>query len=175
MSKYNSISALHGSEFSWIRCDGKGSFLNSPMLKDWCEQEVANGTTCLVVDLAGCKGMDSTFMGTMAGLAMRLMKLPEGKLQVAEPGDRNRKSLEDLGLDVLMQIDPADALWRSHISDVRDNLKPCELIQDKVDQAPHILESHRKLCEADEGNTQKFGTVLDFLEAEVKAKESAKK
>lgn len=145
------------------------------MLKDWCEQEIANGTTCLVIDLAGCKGMDSTFMGTMAGLAMRLMKLPEGKLQVAEPGDRNRKSLEDLGLDVLMQIDPADAFWRSQISDVRGNLKPCETIQDKINQGPHVLEAHKKLCEADERNTRKFGTVLDFLEAEVKAKESAKK
>jgi len=145
------------------------------MLKDWCEQEIANGTTCLVVDLAGCKGMDSTFMGTMAGLAMRLMKLPDGELQVAEPGDRNRKSLEDLGLDVLMQIDPADAHWRSQISDVRGNLKPCETIRGKIDQAPHVLDAHKKLCEADEENTKKFGTVLDFLEAEVKAKESAKK
>ena len=144
-------------------------------MKDWCEQEIANGTTCLVIDLAGCKGMDSTFMGTMAGLAMRLMKLPEGKLQVAEPGDRNRKSLEDLGLDVLMQIDPVDAFWRSQISDVRAHLKPCETIQAKIDQAPHVLEAHKKLCEADEDNTRKFGTVLDFLEAEVKAKESAKK
>lgn len=174
MSKDNSISASHESEFSWIRCDGKGSFLNSPMLKDWCEREIANGVTCIVVDLEGCKGMDSTFMGTMAGLAMRLMKLPEGKLQVAEPGERNRKSLEDLGLDVLMQIDPKDACWRSKISDVRSNLETCEVMQGKVDQAPHVLEAHKKLCEADENNTRKFGTVLDFLEAEVKAKESAK-
>ncbi len=145
------------------------------MLKDWCEREIKNGATCVVVDLEGCKGMDSTFMGTIAGLAMRLMKLPDGQLQVAEPGDRNRKSLEDLGLDVLMQIDPEEALWRSSIDDVRSKLKTCETMQEKIDQAPHVLEAHKKLCEADETNTQKFGTVLDFLEAEVKAKESAKK
>ena len=102
MSEEYSISACHENEFSWIRCEGKGSFVNSPMLKDWCEQEINAGVSCIVVDLEECKGMDSTFMGTMAGLAMRLMKLPGGKLQVAEPSECNRKSLEDLGLDALM-------------------------------------------------------------------------
>ena len=177
MNIENSISAYHDSEFSWIRCDGKGSFLNSPMLKEWCEREVNNGVLCLVVDLAACKGMDSTFMGTMAGLAMRLMKLPGGVLQVAEPGEKNRNSLEDLGLDALMQIDPVDAVWRGQIQDVREKLLPYNAtngLQQKADQAPHVLDAHKKLCEADERNTNKFGTVLDFLEAEVKAKGSAK-
>ncbi|MBT8036853.1 MAG: hypothetical protein KJO21_04850 [Verrucomicrobiae bacterium] len=112
----------------------------------------------------------------MAGLAMRLMKLPKGKLQVAEPGQRNQKSLEDLGLDVLMQIDPADGIWRDEIDAIRGKLQPCvpNGMQEKA-EAPHVLYAHKKLCEADERNTQKFGTVLDFLEAEVKAKESTEK
>ena len=147
------------------------------MLKEWCECEVNNGASCLVIDLAVCKGMDSTFMGTMAGLAMRLTKLPGGMLQVAEPGEKNRNSLEDLGLDALMQIDPVDAVWRGQIQDVREKLKPCNrangLLQ-RADQAPHVLDAHKKLCEADERNTRKFGAVLDFLEAEVKAKTAGK-
>lgn len=142
------------------------------MLKDWCEREIENGATCIVIDLESCKGMDSTFMGTMAGLAMKLMKLPDGKLQVAEPGDRNRKSLEDLGLDVLMQIDPEDASWRSLLTDIRSRLETCEMGREKIGQGAHVLNAHKKLCEADERNTRKFGTLLDYLEAEVKAKES---
>ncbi len=175
MSADNSISACHESEFSWIRCEGKGSFLNSPQLKEWCEREIEDGATCVVVDLADCQGMDSTFMGTMAGLAMRLNKLPDGKLQVAEPGEKNRKSLEGLGLDVLMQIDPEDAEWRGEIDTIRSKLKPFKATQNKVARAPHVLEAHQKLCEADEKNTEKFSTVLDFLEAEVKAKESTQR
>ncbi len=178
MSANNSISACHEREFSWIRCEGKGSFLNSPMLKEWCEDEIGSGVTCLVIDLAACKGMDSTFMGTMAGLAMRLMKRPNGKLQIAEPGKKNQKSLEDLGLDVLMQIDPPDGIWRGDISDIRKKLQPCHHVNGvdkKIDQAPFVLEAHKKLCDADERNTEKFGTVLDFLEAEVRAKKSMEK
>jgi anti-sigma B factor antagonist len=171
VSEDYSISACHENEFSWIRCEGKGSFVNSPMLKDWCEEEIKAGVTCIVVDLEECKGMDSTFMGTMAGLAMRLLKLPGGKLQVAEPSERNRKSLEDLGLDVLMEIDPQEASWQDLKENVRSNLVACKASEENLGQGVHVLDAHRKLCEADDRNAQKFGTVLDYLEAEVKAKE----
>lgn len=108
----------------------------------------------------------------MAGLAMRLMKLPKGRLQIAGPSERSRKSLEDLGLDVLMDIDPEEASWRQSIEDIRANLVACRGSDEKVGQGVHVLDAHRKLCEADNRNTEKFGTVVDYLEAEVKAKQS---
>ena len=171
MSEEYSISAYRETEFSWIRCEGKGSFINSPVFKDWCEREIVAGVTCIVVDLEACKVMDSTFMGTMAGLAMRLMKVPGGKLQVAEPSERSRKSLEDLGLDVLMEIDPQDSSWRDSIEGIREKLVVCKADEEKIGLGIHVLDAHRKLCEADKRNIEKFGTVLDYLEAEVKAKE----
>ena len=92
--------------FSWIRCEGKGSFLNSPALKEFGISRVEAGESCLVVDLGGCTGMDSTFMGTLAGMASRLSATGKGVVQIADPGARNRRSLEDLGLDFLMEVDP---------------------------------------------------------------------
>jgi len=169
------ILAYRGCDFSWIRCEGKGSFLNSPKLKQWAENEINSGATTVVVDLAACTGMDSTFMGTMAGLAMRLMKIPGAHLQIAEPGDRNRQSLEDLGLDVLMQIDPEESAWNGSISEIRAKLTPCGDDAPKIDSASHVLEAHKKLVEADESNTEKFATVLDFLEAEVNSKKAGNK
>ena len=175
MSAENLILIYRGSEFSWIRCEGKGSFLNSPVLKKWADGEIDQGVTRVVVDLNACTGMDSTFMGTLAGLAMRLMKLPDGNLLIAEPGDKNTKSLEGLGLDVLMQIDPVDAFWVGQIEEIRAKLKPYDAGSSKAPSASYVLEAHQKLCEVDERNTEKFGTVLDFLEAEVKAKQETKK
>src|SRR5215213_6630157 len=92
--------------FSWIRCEGKGSFLNSPVMKAFGDERILAGERCLVVDLGVCTGMDSTFMGTLAGMATRLSTLDGGVLQIADSGGRNRRSLEDLGLDFLMEIDP---------------------------------------------------------------------
>ena len=112
-------------------------------------------------------------MGTLAGLAMRLMKRPGGVLQIAEPGNRNRKSLEDLGLGALMEIEPEGAIWLSRIERIRGELKPYNGASRKPANAPAVLEAHQKLCEADDRNVEKFGTVLDFLEAEVKAKKDS--
>jgi len=175
VSNKNSNLINRESEFSWIRSEGKGSFHTSPALKKCAESEIDRGVKLLVVDLAGCTGMDSTYMGTLAGLAMRLMKVPGGQLQIAEPGERNRKSLEGLGLDSLMQIDPPDAQWRGRIDEIRSKLVPVGLENNKPAAAPEVLEAHKKLCEADEKNREKFSTVLDFLEAEVKAKNEESK
>ncbi len=174
MSATDSISTCRHGEFSWIRCEGKGSFLNSHHMKRCAEAEIGEGVVHLVIDLSQCTGMDSTFMGTMAGIAMKLTKLPNGQLDVANPGEKNRNSLEDLGLGVLMQIDPENAEWQSQLDEIEDKLKPCAIPAEKTDSAQHVLDSHKKLCEADGKNTEKFGTVLEFLEAEVKAKESSK-
>src|SRR4026208_257753 len=42
------------------------------------------------VDLADCAMMDSTFMGTMAGVALRLKELGHGHLHVVHCGERSR-------------------------------------------------------------------------------------
>lgn len=153
-------------DFSWIRCEGKGSFTNSPQMKQWAETHVAAGKHCVVIDLELCTGMDSTFMGTMAGIAMRIAKLPDGVLQVTGASDKNRSSLEDLGLSMLLEIEPENADWQANISNIRSSLKAMTE-SDAVDSTQHVLDAHKLLCEADESNDEKFSTVLDVLEAEL--------
>lgn len=119
-----------------------------------------------MIDLESCTGMDSTFMGTMAGIAMRLAKHPNGVLQVTGASDKSRTSLEDLGLSMLLEIEPADAIWQDQISQIRESLtEPTETV--KVDSTQHVLDAHKLLCEADDSNDEKFSTVLDVLEAEL--------
>ena len=149
--------------YQWVRVKGKGSFLTSPALKGYVERSIDEGGTRFVIDLGECPAMDSTFMGTLAGIAMRLAKSSGGRLQLNGVCERNRQSLEDLGLDALLDIDPADPEWRSHIEEVRCSLEPLEEETDASDAA-HVLEAHRQLCEASEENVKKFATVLDVLE-----------
>ena len=48
--------------------------------------------------------MDSTFMGTMAGMALRLKELGQGRLHVIHCGERSRDLLSGLGLDQIFDI-----------------------------------------------------------------------
>lgn len=155
--------------FSWIRCEGKGSFLNSPMIKSFGEARLKEGESVLVVDLAGCSGMDSTFMGTLAGMASRLSAVDGGTLQVAEAGERNRRSLEDLGLDFLMQINPAEASWRAQLEEIRSCLEPAQPMDSptQLDRARHVLQAHEDLSDISEENAREFRTVVGTFKNQV--------
>ena len=162
--------------FSWIRCEGKGSFLNSPTLKDFGEERISAGESCIVVDLGACTGMDSTFMGTLAGMAARLSTMDEGGLQIADASERNRRSLEDLGLDFLMKIDPASASWHDEIELIRAELKPPRGMAKPgdVQRTAHVLEAHQVLSKANQQNARKFSGVVTLLEAELAEKQKEK-
>jgi anti-anti-sigma regulatory factor len=143
--------------------------MNSPRLKNWADNQLKSGVTHIVVDLEHCTGMDSTFMGTMAGIAMRLMKCAGGVLEVASADEKNSRSLDDLGLGALMQINPSDPSWRGAEGSVRESL--VELSAPGADdKTRHVYDAHQTLVDADESNAEKFSTVLDCLEAELQSR-----
>ena len=156
--------------FTWIRCEGKGSFVISPVLKECADARIAAGERCLVIDLEACTGMDSTFMGQLASFSARLSKLgPSGGVQIAGAGERNRNSLEDLGLDCLLEIDPPSAVWRGKVAEVRAALEPYPSgrVPGMQERAIHILEAHKTLAATSEENARKFAGVVGILEKEV--------
>lgn len=141
-------------------------------MKEFGDQRIAKGEKCLVVDLGGCTGMDSTFMGTLAGMAARLSN-QDGTLQIADAGARNRRSLEDLGLDFLMDIDPPQAPWRGKIDLIRQYLNPPDHIPapDHLERTKQVLEAHQLLAGTNEKNSKSFSNVVALLEAEVAEKQ----
>lgn len=165
MSQETAISFGTFDGFTWIRCEGKGSFLQSPALKDCAEKRRSSGETRFVIDLEACTGMDSTFMGLLAGLASRVRK-SGGVVMIASPGDKNQRSLEGLGLDCLLEIAPADASWAGKEEEIRGKLKPFSLnrLPDIKDRAQHVLESHQTLASTSDENAKRFATVLQVLE-----------
>ena len=155
--------------FSWIRCDGKGSFMNSPLVKCFGEARIDEGETVIVVDLSTCIGMDSTFMGTLAGMASRLSAVDGATLQVAEADERNRRSLEDLGLDFLMQINPEDAPWKGKLEEIHSSLDPAEATDtiSQMQRARHCLEAHEKLSDLSDKNAREFDEVVGTLRKQI--------
>jgi anti-sigma B factor antagonist len=90
----------------WVKVEGKGSFLNSDNLKEFAREMLDQGYHEFVVDLADCAMMDSTFMGTMARLALRLRELGHGHLHIVHCGSRNQQLLSGLGTEywILMLV-----------------------------------------------------------------------
>lgn len=161
------------SDCLWLRCSARGSFVNSPALKTLAEQYLAEGGNTVIVDLELCPGVDSTFMGTLAGLARRCMALG-GSLQVASPTARAREAMESLGLDMLMEIDPPAAFWTADIAARRAALTAAEeaLPTDaapmtELERTKHVLEAHNTLRAMNRQNDETFGYVCETLEEDL--------
>ena len=144
----------------WVRVEGKGSFLNSGNFKQFAREMVDRGYREFVLDLVDCVMMDSTFMGTMAGLALRLKELGQGHLRVVHCGERSRQLLSGLGLDQLFQISSNGARSPKCGALATETLE-------KKEQAKEMLAAHEALCEAAPENLLRFKDVLDYLKQDL--------
>ncbi len=105
--------------------------------------------------------MDSTFMGTMAGIALRLRELGSGGLTVLNANPRNRSLLENLGLDHLFATELAEGMRPTPKQAAKETLPPA--ITDTAAQQATILSAHEALVEADPENEERFKDVLELL------------
>lgn len=145
-----------------MRVEGKGSFLNSTGLKEFAKEMINRGFREFAVDLKSCPVMDSTFMGTLAGIALRLRELGQGTLRVTNLNERNHDLLANLGLDQLFCIEARDGAAPNAAQVPLAAAAP-----DKVTQAQTMLEAHEACVEANEANAAKFKDVLEYLKQDL--------
>jgi anti-sigma B factor antagonist len=147
----------------WVRVDGKGCFLNAGAISTFASEMLERGHRRFVVDMALCPTMDSTFMGTLAGIALKLQKSVGGdgaaELMLVQVNDRNRELLSGLGLDHLMRVE-------SGMGDIAFEAKLEQLPSEgggKESRARVMLEAHEACVEANGENALKFKDVLAYL------------
>lgn len=159
----------------WVRVAGRGSFLNSGSLKEFAREMVNRGYREFVFDLEECVMMDSTFMGTMAGMALRLKELGEGCLHVIHCGERSRELLSGLGLDQIFDIQADGAQAPQCEALAQSNGDPAEKSTTaKREQAGTMLEAHEALCQAAPKNLTRFKDVLEYLKQDLQHESPAK-
>jgi len=146
----------------WVRVEGKGSFLNSTGLKEFTKEMINRGFREFAIDLKNCTVMDSTFMGTLAGVALRLRELGQGNLRVTNLNERNSDLLSNLGLDQLFVIEP-----RNSAPEAAAQTPLAASAPDKTTQAQTMLEAHEACVEANEANAAKFKDVLEYLKQDL--------
>ena len=122
MSIPSSILVGTTNKIVWIKVEGKGSFLNSAGVKEFAKEMVNRGHREFVVDLRNCPVMDSTFMGTLAMIALRLREIGQGSLHVINLNERNHDLLTNLGLDQLFSMDACGV--REGGAAIRNPLQP---------------------------------------------------
>ena len=159
-----------------IRVQGKGSFQNSTGIKKFANAMIDRGHRNFVVDLADCPVMDSTFMGTLTGVALRLHGIGQGDLHVINSNERNTNLLEGLGLDQILSLEGSNSPVCNECDSLRpdanDALPPDDEFKDKRTVTKTMRAAHEALVEADPQNFSKFKDVLEYLKNDLRSDQS---
>lgn len=146
-----------------VKINGKANYLNCNSFREFIETIIANGSRHIFIDFGDCKGMDSTFLGILAGTAIELRKLsPAGELVIGNLSERNYELICNLGLQNLLTVSKEQA----KADESFDALKNQE-----VSDARNILKAHENLTEANKDNLNKFQDVIAFLRNQVEKQE----
>jgi anti-sigma B factor antagonist len=151
----------------WVKVEGRGTFQNSAGLKEFVKQMIQRGFRDFVVDLRDCEQMDSTFMGTLAGVALRLREIGQGALRAVNVNDRNTGLLSSLGLDQLFSVETLSASGPEHTPDDSQLHEAVASQAGAEAQKKMVLEAHEALVEAEATNAVKFRDVLEFMRQEL--------
>jgi anti-anti-sigma factor len=142
-----------------VKINGKANYLNCNAFREFIETVIASGNVRIFIDFADCKGMDSTFLGILAGTAIELRQLsPAGELVIGNLSERNYELISNLGLQNLLTISEDQAQVDAAF-DVLQN--------QEVSDAKNILKAHENLAEANVENVSKFQDVIAFLRNQV--------
>jgi len=148
-----------------VRVAGRGTFQNGQPLRRYAVEMIGQGVRQFVVDLGACEGMDSTFLGVLAGIGLQLHDPAKcGRVRLANVSPRNLELLQTLGLDRLFEINPPADLAAIELQRLPDSdFAKSQLPATKHETANLMLEAHDNLVRVDDRNQARFKDVTAIL------------
>lgn len=142
----------------WLRLEGNGTFQNSALVRVYTEQMFEAGHRSFAFDLRECELMDSTFLGTLTGLALRLREDPRGRVGFARVNAKVESLFRRYGLDRVLAFQGFEAA-----PPAPEEMEELNLLTTKEFKRGTIVEAHEALAAASPENQERFGEVVEFL------------
>lgn len=134
---------------------GRASYLNCMGVSEFFDTIIRAKYKNVIIDLKECTGLDSTFLGIIAKLAIKL-KAINGSfdcVSLTNLKERNLEVVQNLGIDKITKIETKP----------QEKAQPSNFLDSLPSSKPAMLEAHKSLVEADSNNAKKFEDVISFL------------
>ncbi len=149
-----------------VRVSGRANFECCPPLRSMIKNFDGNAPAGVFVDLNGCSGMDSTFMGILTMIALKGKKLGF-KATIENADDNCKRLLNGLGIKNLFTYATAaqeggdkERHWEDTKEESSDKAK-----------VKTIIDAHQTLIEANKENAERFKGVIDFAKKDLENQE----
>ena len=147
----NQILAATADNCTLVAVIGTANFKLAPAFKQATQAARLAGSALIVVDMAACHNLDSTFMGSLAYQGLASQKPDNPALILINIGPHVGALLKGLGLDRILRTYPTDALPGGTGA-----------------LAALMYDAHETLTHVDPANLQRFKDVLAFLREDLK-------
>ena len=160
----NGYSIARFEKTAYNRVYGLANLKNAPVLSAFMETEIADGVVGAYMDLSECRGMDSTFMGTMVAVSNKLDSVGGG-LVISNPTEHCARLLDMLGVAAVIPV-------RDDVTTPDVNFVPLDcdvdLSQDK--RMSVVKRAHEHLIALSKENESKFRPIIQAFEKEMDEK-----
>ena len=156
--------AAVGKNAVFVRAHGLASMNNCLCVRDFVDHMLETGHLFVVFDLADCTGMDSTFMGLLAGAATYDLNEHTPGVAVVNADKSLQGLLKEVGIDELVLIE-SEPFEDPAIQFIRLPEKT-----DETERLACIVQAHQKLIPLSDQNEKIFGPLIASIEAEMKQK-----
>jgi anti-sigma B factor antagonist len=151
-----------------LKIHGRANFSCSVHFKTVVNELYNRGAARFILDLDECATMDSTFLGVLAGLALKLsddqQKPVKPALEIYKPNERVLELLDNLGIaHFFTQIATPPVLAGEFTATA-----PAETPASKEELSQTCLEAHKTLMAVNPNNIPKFKEVTQFLAEDLK-------
>src|SRR5262245_47162594 len=165
------LSVWVGDQIVCIKIAGRANFHSSVDFKALIHGLRQGGHKCFLLDLTECQLMDSTFLGVLAGLGLKLGQEANGgnaaTIELLNPNSRITELLENLGIAHLFKVMSGPIPARDGLA----QLEPGASGPARQEVSRTCLEAHKLLMEINPANVPKFKDVTRFLEEDLKKAE----
>jgi anti-anti-sigma regulatory factor len=154
-----------------VRVIGRGNHELSHTFKSLIDSVNTDTTSArFIIDLSQCICLDSTFMGTMAAMALHQSACRGDRPIVINANTTTERQLTTLGLSYLL-----DVCHEEQASETPDEMKTAETKEaiSQYERITHMIQAHETLVDADSGNEVKFRGVLDALNQSLEDQEES--
>ena len=164
----STISVATSGPVVFVKLIGRANFSSSVQFKRLVTEMHDKGFHRFLIDLTDCLIMDSTFLGVLAALGLRLSEKrdgePDASLTLFNPNSRISELLENLGVTHLFNITQGNDFLHPECH----TQAPQPDDNSKVELSKTCLEAHKTLMAVNSANVPKFKDVTQFFAEDVK-------
>lgn len=144
---------------AFVKVSNKASYLNCEPLRKFFEEQTKSGQKRFIIDFKTCTSMDSTFLGILVSVALKIRSNQDGgSMVLLNLTGRNLETLCNLGIHQITEVSSEKINDLEQLENLAQNPTESSV------QSDTVYKAHKALMNLNDKNLKVFSDVVNYLE-----------